>query len=62
MKDFNNRIKDNIKKIKKLPKIRGVKEIMYPGQNKYLRYKFNSKKNIVMSKKTIKEIEELLDN
>ena len=62
VKDFNNRIKDNIKKIKKLPKIRGVKEIMYPGQNKYLRYKFNSKKNIVMSKKTIKEIEELLDN
>ena len=36
---FNKRIKDNIKTIKKLPKIKGVKEILYPGQSKYNRYK-----------------------
>ena len=42
-KNFNNRIKDNIKKIKKLPKIKGVKEIFYPGQNKFNRYKNNIK-------------------
>ena len=46
VKNFNNRIKDNIKIIKKLPKIKGVKEIMYPGQNKYKRFKMNSKKEI----------------
>ena len=43
--DFNKRIKENIKRIKKLPKIKGVKEIFYPGENKYLRYKTNKEKN-----------------
>ena len=45
-KNYNQRIKDNIKTIKKLPKIKGVKEIMYPGQNKFNRYKKNIKKEI----------------
>ena len=45
-KNYNQRIKDNIKTIKKLPKIKGVKEIMYPGQNKFNRYKTNLKKEI----------------
>tara|TARA_B100000614_G_scaffold150409_1_gene133464 strand:+ start:345 stop:1349 length:1005 start_codon:yes stop_codon:yes gene_type:complete len=45
-KNYNQRIKDNIKTIKKLPKIKGVKEIMYPGQNKFIRYKNNLKKEI----------------
>jgi LDH2 family malate/lactate/ureidoglycolate dehydrogenase len=45
-KNYNQRIKDNIKTIKKLPKIKGVKEIMYPGQNKFNRYKQNIKKEI----------------
>jgi LDH2 family malate/lactate/ureidoglycolate dehydrogenase len=44
--NFNNRIKDNIKTIKRLPKIKGIKEIMYPGQNKYKRFKMNLKKEI----------------
>ena len=44
--NFNNRIKNNIKTIKKLPKIKGIKEIMYPGQNKYRRFKMNKKKEI----------------
>jgi len=47
--NFNNRIKDNIKTIKKLPKIKGIKEIMYPGQNKYKRFKMNLKKEIKIS-------------
>ena len=49
VKNFNNRIKDNIKRIKRLPKIKGVKEIMYPGQNKYKRFKMNLKKEIDIS-------------
>ncbi len=49
VKDYNRRIKDNINKIKRLPKIKGIKEIMYPGQNKYKRFKINSKKEIKIS-------------
>jgi len=49
VKNFRSRIKENIKIIKKLPKIKGVKEIMYPGQNKYKRFKMNSKKDIKIS-------------
>ena len=47
--NYNKRIKDNINKIKRLPKIKGIKEIMYPGQNKYKRLKINSKKDIKIS-------------
>ena len=47
--DYNKRIKDNISRIKRLPKIKGIKEIMYPGQNKYKRFKTNSKKDIKIS-------------
>ena len=47
--NFNTRIKNNIKIIKGLPKIKGIKEIMYPGQNKFKRFKMNSKKMIKIS-------------
>jgi len=50
VKNYNSRIKDNIRTIKRLPKIKGVKEIMYPGQNKYKRFKINFKKEIKISK------------
>ena len=49
-KNYMQRIKENIRIIKNLPKIRGVKEIMYPGQNKYKRLKQNIKKEIKISK------------
>ena len=57
VKNYNTRIKDNIKRIKRLPKIKGVKEIMYPGQNKYRRFKMNSKKKIKISKIIKKDFE-----
>ena len=57
VKNFNSRIKENIKIIKKLPKIRGVKKIMYPGENKYNRYKMNSKKEIKISQIIKKDLE-----
>ncbi len=57
VKDYKNRIKDNIKNVKKLPKVKGIKEIMYPGQNKYKRYKKNLKKKIKISKIFEKELE-----
>ncbi len=60
VKNFNNRIKDNIKTIKKLPKINGIKEIMYPGENKFKRYKENQKKEINITEITKKDLEFLL--
>jgi LDH2 family malate/lactate/ureidoglycolate dehydrogenase len=56
---FNKRIKDNIKTIKKLPKIKGIKEILYPGQSKFNRFKSNLKKEIQISKVILKDLEYL---
>ena len=44
--NYSERIKENIKRIKRLPKIKGVKEILYPGQSKQKRYKKNLRKKI----------------
>ena len=55
-KNYIKRIKDNIKTIKRLPKIKGIKEIMYPGQNKYKRFKMNSKKEINISEVVKKDL------
>ena len=57
VKNYKSRIKDNIEKVKELPKVKGLKEIMYPGQNKYRRYKMNLKKEIKISKIIKKELE-----
>jgi LDH2 family malate/lactate/ureidoglycolate dehydrogenase len=58
-KNYNQRIKDNIKTIKRLPRIKGVKEIVYPGQNKLIRYKQNIKKEILISKLIKQDLETL---
>jgi len=57
--NYNKRIKENIKKIKKLPKIKGVKEIFYPGQNKFRRYKTNLKKGIAIPKNILEDLRKL---
>ncbi len=57
--NYNQRIKENIKRIKKLPKIKGVKEILYPGQNKYKKYKQSLGKNIKIPDKILKELKKL---
>jgi len=59
-KNYNQRIKENIRTIKRLPKIKGVKEIMYPGQNKFKRFKENSKKEIDIPEIIKKDLETLL--
>ncbi len=59
-KNYTQRIKENIKTIKKLPRIKGVKEIMYPGQNKYIRYKNNLKKEILIPDIIKKDLESLI--
>ena len=57
---FNKRIKDNIKTIKKLPKIKGIKEILYPGQSKFNRYKNNLKKEIKITKNVQEDLNSLM--
>ena len=59
VKNYRTRIKENIKIIKKLPKIKGVKKIMYPGENKYKRFKMNSKREIKISEIIKKDLENL---
>jgi L-2-hydroxycarboxylate dehydrogenase (NAD+) len=56
---YNKRIKENIRTIKKLPKVKGVKEILFPGQNKYKKYKNNLKKNIKIPKKILEDLKNL---
>ena len=59
--NFNSRMKENIKRIKRLPKLKGVKEIMYPGQNKFNRYKNNINKEIFIPDAIKGDIEKLLN-
>jgi len=56
---YNQRIKKNIKTIKRLPKIKGVKEILYPGQNKFKRYKKNLKKEINIPRNILEDLKKL---
>ncbi len=60
VKNYKVRIKKNIKVVKKLPKIKGVKNIVYPGENKLNRYKSNLKKNINVSYNIKKDLDLLL--
>ena len=54
--NYNKRIKENIKRVKRLPKINGVKEILYPGQSKFRRFKKNHKKEIKVSSNITKDL------
>ena len=56
VKNFNKRIKENVRKVKKLPKIRGVKEIVYPGENKFKRFNINKNKRIKLSNTIRKDL------
>ena len=58
-KNYIKRIKENIKSIKKLPKIKGVKEILYPGQGMRSRYIQNLKKGIVIQKNILEDMKRL---
>ena len=60
MKNFNQRIEENIKRIKKLPKIKGIKEILYPGQNKFKRYIKNCNKEILITEDVKRDLDILI--
>ena len=59
--NYNRRIVENIKRVKRLPKAKGHKEIMYPGENKFKRYKSNKNKMINLSIKINNQIQNLLN-
>ncbi len=54
--NYSERIKENIKRIKRLPKIKGVKEILYPGQSKHQRYKKNLNRKINIPKNVAEDL------
>jgi len=60
--NFKKRIKNNISTIKRLPKIRSVPEILFPGENKFYRYKKNIKKNIIINQNIKNDIKKLIYN
>ena len=57
--NYSERIKENIKRIKRLPKIKGVKEILYPGQSKQRRYKKNLNKKINVPANIVDDLKKL---
>jgi LDH2 family malate/lactate/ureidoglycolate dehydrogenase len=57
--NYNQRIIENIKRIKRLPKIKGVKEILYPGQSKQRRYKKNINKKINITTNILEDLKKL---
>ena len=57
--NYSRRIKENIKRIKRLPKIKGVKEILYPGQSKQRRYKKNLNKKINIPSNVAEDLKKL---
>ena len=58
-KSFIKEIKKNIRNVKKLPKAKGFSSILHPGERKNKIYKKNLNKDISISSKILKEMDEL---
>ena len=61
VKNYKKDIKSNIRSIKKTSKLKGQR-IFYPGEQKYLRKKTNSRKMIKIPKNIKKDLDILLNN
>ena len=59
LNNYSSRIKQNIKNVKKLPKVNGIKEILYPGQSKFRIYKKNMKRKINIPNKILRDLNDL---
>ncbi len=60
-RNYLKEIRKNIKLVKKLPRAKGFKGILYPGQRKNLTYKKNLKRDIAVPSKILQEMKELND-
>ena len=58
-KNFIKEMKINISRIKRLPKAKGFKSILYPGERKNIIYRKNLNKDISIPSKILNEINEL---
>ena len=58
--NFSEKIKKNIRTVKKMPKLKKVKKILYPGEDKSNKYLLNSKKKLDVPSEILKEINKLL--
>ena len=58
-KNFLKEMKINISRIKRLPKAKGFKSVLYPGERKNKTYRKNLNKDIPIPSKILKEINEL---
>jgi len=58
-KNFLKEMKKNISRVKKLPKAKGFKAILYPGERKYKLYRNNLNKDISIPSKVLNEIKKL---
>ena len=58
-KNFIKEMKINISRIKRLPKAKGFKSILYPGERKNIIYRKNLNKDISIPAKILNEINEL---
>jgi len=58
-KNFIKEMKINISRIKRLPKAKGFKSILYPGERKNKIYRKNLNKDISIPSKILNEINEL---
>ena len=56
VKNYKKRIIENINRIKRLPKLKGVKKIYYPGENKAERLRKNMNKEIDIPINILKEL------
>ena len=59
LNNYTSRIKQNIRNVKKLPKVNGIKEILYPGQSKFRIYKKNMKRKINIPNKILRDLNDL---
>ena len=59
--NFLKEMKKNISRIKKLPKAKGFKSILYPGEKKNNTYRKNLNKDISIPPKILKELNDLHD-
>ncbi len=59
--NFSAKIKKNIQIVKKLPKFKKTKEILYPGEKSFNTFNVNSKKKLHIPTKILKEINKLLE-
>ena len=59
--NFSAKIKKNIRTVKKMPKLKNTKKILYPGEKRFNKFILNSKIKLDIPSEILKEINKLLE-